>query len=196
MHFRTPCEPASKDRQGTKSREVGSCRAARAMGIVCRQHEARCMSASGRAEVSAIGISAGRQSFINGRLVDRWMASRRICHCAIGGSIWLAGRWSADDFAGLDHALHAGALIVLTLLPGYCCPLDRLAASRLLPPRSRLDRSDLVLWPIAAFRGSFGNRVALGTADLDIDASRRRDAGYIRRVGYADAEMRKEATAR
>jgi len=56
-----------------------------------------------------------------------------------------AGYWSADDLAGLDHVLHAGALIVLILRAGYSCPLDRLAASRLLPPRSRLERSDLVL---------------------------------------------------
>ena len=107
-----------------------------------------------------------------------------------------AGYWSADDLAGLDHVLHAGALIVLILRAGYSCPLDRLAASRLLPPRSRLERSDLVLWPIAAFRGSFGNRVALGIADSDIDTSRRRDLGYIRAVEYADAKMRREATAR
>jgi hypothetical protein len=37
--------------------------------------------------------------------------------------------------------------IVLTLPPCYRCPLDRLQASRLLPPRSGLDRSDFVLWP-------------------------------------------------
>ena len=37
--------------------------------------------------------------------------------------------------------------IVLTLPPRYRCPLDRLPASRLLPPRSGLERSDFVLWP-------------------------------------------------
>jgi len=37
--------------------------------------------------------------------------------------------------------------IVLTLPPRYRCLLDRLPASRLLPPRSGLERSDFVLWP-------------------------------------------------
>jgi hypothetical protein len=40
-------------------------------------------------------------------------------------------------------------LIVLTLPPRYRCPLNRLPASRLLLPRSGLERSDFVLWPIA-----------------------------------------------
>src|ERR1700739_341991 len=38
-------------------------------------------------------------------------------------------------------------LIVLTLPPRYRCPLNRLPASRLLLPRSGLERSDFVLWP-------------------------------------------------
>jgi hypothetical protein len=42
---------------------------------------------------------------------------------------------------------------VLTLPPHYRCPLDRLPASRLLPPRSGLERSDFVLWPEAADTG-------------------------------------------
>ena len=37
-------------------------------------------------------------------------------------------------------------LIVLTLPPRHRCPLDRLPASRLLLPRSRLSRSDFVRW--------------------------------------------------
>jgi len=37
--------------------------------------------------------------------------------------------------------------IVLTSPPRYRCPLDRLPASRLLPPRSGLERSDFVQWP-------------------------------------------------
>jgi hypothetical protein len=32
----------------------------------------------------------------------------------------------------------------------YRCLLDRLPASRLLPPRSGLERSDFVLWPMAS----------------------------------------------
>jgi hypothetical protein len=35
-------------------------------------------------------------------------------------------------------------LIVLTLLPAYRCPLNRLPAPRLLLPRSGLERSDFV----------------------------------------------------
>jgi hypothetical protein len=34
----------------------------------------------------------------------------------------------------------------LTLPPRHRCPLDRLPASRLLLPRSGLERSDFVLW--------------------------------------------------
>jgi hypothetical protein len=70
----------------------------------------------------------------------------------IGGSIWLAafGGWSADDLAGLDHALHAGELIGVDLATYYCSPLDRLPALPLascLLLRSGLERSDFVLWP-------------------------------------------------
>src|SRR6267143_1099778 len=40
-------------------------------------------------------------------------------------------------------------LIVLTLPPRHRCPLDRMPASRLLLPRSGLERSDFVRWHIA-----------------------------------------------
>src|SRR6266851_2333754 len=43
-------------------------------------------------------------------------------------------------------------LIVLTLPPRHRCPLDRMPASRLLLPRSGLERSDFVLWHITSFR--------------------------------------------
>jgi hypothetical protein len=36
----------------------------------------------------------------------------------------------------------------------YRCPLNRLPASRLLLPRSGLERSDFVPWPIASFCGN------------------------------------------
>ena len=39
------------------------------------------------------------------------------------------------------------------LPPRYRCPLNRLPASRLLLPRSGLERSDFVPWPLASFRG-------------------------------------------
>jgi alkanesulfonate monooxygenase SsuD/methylene tetrahydromethanopterin reductase-like flavin-dependent oxidoreductase (luciferase family) len=41
---------------------------------------------------------------------------------------------------------HRRELIVLTLPPRYHRPLHQLPASRLLPPRSGLERSDFVLW--------------------------------------------------
>jgi hypothetical protein len=44
---------------------------------------------------------------------------------------------------------------VLTLPPRYRCPLDRLQASRLLPPRSGLERSDFVHWPITTLPQEF-----------------------------------------
>src|SRR5216684_3325657 len=58
-------------------------------------------------------------------------------------------------------------LIVLTLPPRHRCPLDRMPASRLLLPRSGLERSDFVLWHIASFRcaAEFGRY--RGIADID-----------------------------
>jgi hypothetical protein len=47
----------------------------------------------------------------------------------------------------------------LTLPPHYRCPLDRLPASRLLPPRSGLERSDFVPWPIATLPQEFMSAV-------------------------------------
>jgi hypothetical protein len=44
----------------------------------------------------------------------------------------------------------------------YWRPLDRLPASRLLPPRSGLERSDFVLWPIASVRCDAAIRPELG----------------------------------
>ena len=52
--------------------------------------------------------------------------------------------------AARDHVLHADGTLfdrVDRLPPRYCGPLNRLAASRLLLPRSGLERSDFVLWP-------------------------------------------------
>jgi hypothetical protein len=77
----TPNEPASKKRQGTKSREAGDCRAARTMGITCRQRARRwrpgqhCLHA-GKLRRSARYLG-GKTEFIDGRLVDRWMVSVR-----------------------------------------------------------------------------------------------------------------------
>ena len=53
--------------------------------------------------------------------------------------------------AACDHVLHANRTLVdrVDLAPRCRCPLDRLPASRLLPPHSGLERSDFVLWPIS-----------------------------------------------
>jgi hypothetical protein len=64
----------------------------------------------------------------------------------------LAGCWPADDLDVLDHALHPDSALVDRV--DLATPLSssfRLAlASRLLPPRSGLERSDFVPWPISA----------------------------------------------
>jgi hypothetical protein len=73
--LRTLSEPASKKRQGTKSRAVGRWLAASAMGIMCRcrarwwaggEHDATCMSARAGGRESAEGISAGAWSASTG----------------------------------------------------------------------------------------------------------------------------------
>src|ERR1700758_2951313 len=70
------------------------------------------------------------------------------CHCVIGAADDVAGRMRIR--AARDHVLHAdGTLIdrVDLLPPRYCGPLTRLPVSRLLLPRSGLERSDFVRWP-------------------------------------------------
>ena len=80
--------PATKKRQGTKSRAVGQWLAASAMGIACRrcsrwwarpQHRTTCMSACRGAQESAMGVSAGTRGastgggWIDGRhRVESW----------------------------------------------------------------------------------------------------------------------------
>jgi hypothetical protein len=68
------------------------------------------------------------------------------CHssklvCAIRQDNFVIALWRG-------RALHADntLLIVSTLPPRHRCPLDRLPASRLLLPRSGLERSDFVRW--------------------------------------------------
>jgi hypothetical protein len=68
------------------------------------------------------------------------------------------GDWPAGHLDALDLEVHAaiptvGLLIAVTLPPAIA--VHRLATvSRLLPPRSGLSRSDLVLWPEAPVRGN------------------------------------------
>jgi hypothetical protein len=93
-----------------------------------------------------------------GHIPANWFALflKANCHCAIGGSIWLAVSrcWPADDLAGLDHPLHAN-MRELIAATRYRCPLDRPPASRLLPPRSGLERSDFVRWLTAVLTCEF-----------------------------------------
>jgi hypothetical protein len=73
------------------------------------------------------------------------------CHCVMAGSMWLAAsgcrpaRWSLL-FLIMRCTPTIHELIVLTLPPRHRCPLDRPPASRLLLPRSGLERSDFVPW--------------------------------------------------
>jgi hypothetical protein len=63
--------PATKKRQGTKSREVGHWLAASAMGIACRRRQTTSMFACRGAQESAMGISAGtRSASTSGRWID------------------------------------------------------------------------------------------------------------------------------
>jgi hypothetical protein len=52
------------------------------------------------------------------------------------------------------------------LPPRYRCPLDRLPASRLLLPRSGLERSDFVPWPYSDLRRCPLSRCCWGIADI------------------------------
>ena len=63
--------------------------------------------------------------------------------------MWLARCWPGDDLLVLTILSRRSRResIVLTLATRYCCPLDQPPASRFLPPRSGLERSDFVLWP-------------------------------------------------
>ena len=81
-------------------------------------------------------------------------------HCvAVRPMMWLAH----EDADPRDHVLHANTTLVDRVdLPRYRCPLNRLPASRLLLPRSGLERSDFVPWPdadlcnVSSYVGSSG----------------------------------------
>ena len=77
--LRTLSEPASKKRQGTKSREVGhrlsneryeDCMSAPLSMVSATRARGDVMSAYRGTEESAVGISAGRVKCSNGRLVN------------------------------------------------------------------------------------------------------------------------------
>ena len=73
------------------------------------------------------------------------------------------GDWPTGHLDALDLEVHAaiptvGLLIAVTLPPAIA--VHRLATvSRLLPPRSGLSRSDLVLWPELPVRGGAAMRL-------------------------------------
>src|SRR5215468_1696053 len=69
-------------------------------------------------------------------------------HCVIGAADDVAGRMRMLTRARSCVARQLRWLIVLTLPPRYRCPLNRLPASRLSLPRSGLERSDFVPWPV------------------------------------------------
>ena len=54
------------------------------------------------------------------------------------------------------------------LPPRYRCPLNRLPASRLLLPRSGLERSDFVLWPISEVVARLIEVRSLAHSELDL----------------------------
>jgi len=58
-------------------------------------------------------------------------------------------------------------LVVLTLPRRYRCSLDWLPASRLLLPRSGLERGDFVLWPFATYCTAALSRSLTNTAEVD-----------------------------
>jgi hypothetical protein len=81
-------------------------------------------------------------------------------HCVIGAADDVAGRMRKLTRAIMCCKSKLRWLIALTCDPRYRCPLNRLPASRLLPPRSGLERSDFVHWPIptkASVRPSVGS---------------------------------------
>jgi hypothetical protein len=77
-------------------------------------------------------------------------------------------------------------LIVLTLPPRHRCPLDRLPASRLLLPRSGLERSDFVPWHETDHRCRSGDVRCSGKTGSGVSGPsgqllcRFSDAGYPR----------------
>ena len=70
-------------------------------------------------------------------------------HCVIGAADDVAGRMKDADLCAIMRRTPTLCWLVVLTLPRYHCPLNRLPASRLLLPRSGLERSDFVLWPIS-----------------------------------------------
>jgi hypothetical protein len=78
--------------------------------------------------------------------------------------MWLARCWPGDDLLVLTILSRRSRResIVLTLATCYCCPLDQPPPSRFLPPRSGLERSDFVRWPIGEVPVCFDKVRSLG----------------------------------
>src|SRR5712671_6799608 len=83
-------------------------------------------------------------------------------------------------------------LIVLTLPPRHRCPLDRMPASRLLLPRSGLERSDFVRWRKAAVQGNDHFVVANVTTRafaLTLPDNSRENARWFRRLSLCSRRL-------
>jgi hypothetical protein len=83
-------------------------------------------------------------------------------HCVIGAADDVAGRIRADPRAIMCCTPTLRWLIVLTLPPRCRCPLTGYQASRLLLPRSGLERSDFVRWHFPDLTLAFGYVGSLG----------------------------------
>src|SRR5258708_38352096 len=79
-------------------------------------------------------------------------------------------------------------LIVLTLPPRHRCPLDRLPASRLLLPRSGLERSDFVRWHQTDLRKQPGNVRYSGMNGSSSDALRGPSLCFVQVFGRRHEE--------
>src|SRR4249920_1806454 len=106
------------------------------------------MVARGRSSTSHNHCAIDRSICVRWHGADQFLASRNI-----RGTFKQTGlRYSSRQLLLLRYGwverctptIHE--LIVSTLPPRHRCPLDRLPASRLLLPRSGLERSDFVPW--------------------------------------------------
>src|SRR6516164_4675337 len=94
------------------------------------------------------------------KLVGAFVKAIFVIVLSVRPMMWLAAMRIG---AACDHVLHTNSTLVVDLATSLSLSSQRLPASRLLLPRSGLERSDFVLWPLAdlscgrrnvCFRGS------------------------------------------
>ena len=73
--------------------------------------------------------------------------------------------------AACDHVLHTNSTLVVDLATSLSLSSQRLPASRLLLPRSGLERSDFVLWPIRVILLPRSSCVGLGVKQTCLGTS-------------------------